>query len=171
SLGPGCEIGAYAIVRGSMLGEGVSIEDGAHVQMSVLADRSRVARQTSVLASVLMEGAHSAQGVMQMSVLGRHAATTSASWFMDVRITGSVRVESGDDRGLLDAGTRFLGCDVGHDCFVGAGVIVAPGRMLPGRSKIIADPRTCMSSIGEVDPMDGGDAIYATVDGRLEQVR
>jgi len=170
SLGAGCSIGAYAIVRGSVLGEDVTVEDGAHVQMTCIGPRSRVARQTSVFASVLMEGAHSAQAVMQMSVIGRHSATTSASWFVDVRLDGEVRVE-GPGGGLLDAGTRFLGCDLGHDTFVGAGVTVAAGRMLPSNAKIVADPRAALSKLGSVDPLDGQGGIFAVVDGSLERLR
>lgn len=171
SLGPGCEVGAHAIVRASVLGEGVTVEDGAHVQMSVLGDRSRVARQTAVFASILMEGSHSAQAVMQMSVLGRHSATTSASWFIDVRLTGTVRVEATGGEGLLDSGTRFLGCDVGHETFVGAGVTVAAGRMLPSRARIVAAPTTTLSNIGSVDPLDAEGGIYAVVDGSLEPIQ
>ena len=130
-----------------------------------------MARQTSVFASVLMEGAHSAQAVMQMSVLGRHSATTSASWFVDVRLEGAIRVESGDDRGLVDSGTRFLGCDLGHDSFVGAGVTVAAGRMLPSNARIVADPRGILSRIDGVDPLDGAGGIYAVVEGKLERIR
>ncbi len=170
SLGADCEIGAYAIVRGSVLGDGAVVEDGAHVQMSCLGPTARVARQTSVFASVLMEGAHSAQAVMQMSVLGRHSATTSASWFVDVRLGGNVRVEGPDDS-LLDGGTRFLGCDMGHNSFLGAGVTVASGRMLPSNAKIIADPRATLSKLGSADALDGGDQIFVVLDGQLEALR
>ena len=167
SLGLNCEIGAYAIVRGSVLGDGAVIEDGAHVQMSCIGPTARVARQTSVFASVLMEGAHSAQAVMQMSVIGRHSATTSASWFVDVRLGGNVRVEGPGDS-LLDGGTRFLGCDMGHNSFLGAGVTVASGRMLPSNAKIVADPKTTLNKLGLVDALDGEGQIFVVRNGQLE---
>ncbi len=169
-LGADCEIGAFAIVRGSVLGDGAVIEDGAHVQMSCLGPTARVARQTSVFASVLMEGAHSAQAVMQMSVLGRHSATTSASWFVDVRLDGNVRVE-GPKGSLLDSGTRFLGCDMGHNSFLGAGVTVASGRMLPSNAKIVADPSTALGKLEAVDALNGGNQIFVVQNGRLEAQR
>jgi NDP-sugar pyrophosphorylase family protein len=168
-LGAGCSIGAYAIVRGSVLGDAAVIEDAAHVQMSSIGPGARVARQTSVFACVLMEGAHSAQAVMQMSVLGRHSATTSASWFIDVRLNGRVLVES-EGSGLLDSGTKFLGCDMGHNSFIGAGVTVAPGRMLPSNAKIVADPGAALSKLGSVDPLDGGGALFIVKDGSLERL-
>lgn len=169
SIGAGCSIGAYAIVRGSVLGEDAVIEDAAHVHMSSIGPSARVARQTSVFACVLMEGAHSAQAVMQMSVLGEHSATTSASWFSDVRLTGNVQVE-GEAGGLLDSGTKFLGCDMGHNSFIGAGVTVAPGRMLPSNARIVADPRAVLSKLGSVDPTGGGGAIFVVSDGSLERL-
>ncbi len=175
SLGAGVEVGAYAIVRASIVGDGASIEDGAHVQMCVLDAGSRVGRQTSVFASVLMEGAHSTQGMMQMSVLGRNAATTAASWFMDVRFDGKhVRVEAppGDEPGLLDAGTRFLGCDVGHGTIVGAAVLVASGRMLPSNATVVTDPSTIAGKLdSNIDALDAGGATLTIRDGKLEKLR
>lgn len=172
-LGPGCEIGAYAIVRASVLGPGCTLEDAAHVQMCVLDEGARVGRQTAIFAAYLMEGAHSTQGMMQMSVLGRHTATTRASWFMDTRFDGKhVRVEPpahDPDAGLLDSGTRFLGCDAGHETIVGADVFVASGRMLPSHAKVIADPaRNASKMDSDIDMLDAGGGVLVVRDGRLE---
>jgi carbonic anhydrase/acetyltransferase-like protein (isoleucine patch superfamily) len=168
SLGANCEVGAYAIVRGCVLGEGVSIEDGAHLHLSSLGDKVRVARQTSVFASVLMEGSHSAQSVMQMSVLGRHSATTSASWFEDVRLKGPVHVESPTKGDFVDSGTRFLGCDLGHNSFIGAGVTVAAGRMIPSNTRIVSNPMHSLRTLKNNSPSDGGGLIYTVREGHLE---
>lgn len=174
-LGQGCEIGAHAIVRASVLGERACVEDGAHVQMCVLGDRSRVGRQSSLLGCVLMEGAHSTQGMMQMAVLGRHAATTRASWFLDTRFDGrNVRVEPPplDPPGLLDSGTRFLACDVGHDTVVGAGVLVAAGRMLPGNARIACEPDGMVAALDEdVDRIDCAGEILVVRGGKLVRQR
>jgi len=172
-LGPGCEIGAYAIVRASVLGAGCTVEDAAHVHMCVADDGARVGRQTATFACYFMEGSHSTQGMVQMSVLGRHTATTRASWFMDVRFDGgNVRVEAPSHdpgAGMLDAGTRFLGCDAGHETIVGAAVMVAPGRMLPSRAKVIADPSGVASKLdASIDPLDAGGGVLVVRDGRLE---
>ena len=172
-LGDGCEIGAYAIVRASVLGPGCTIEDGAHVQMCVLDEGAHVGRQTAVFTCYLMEGSHSTQTMMQMSVLGRHAATTRASWFQDTRFDGKhMRVEpppTESDAGLLDSGTRFLGCDVGHETMVGADVFVAAGRMLPSHAKVIADPlRTASKLDSAIDVLDAGGDVLVVRDGRLE---
>jgi carbonic anhydrase/acetyltransferase-like protein (isoleucine patch superfamily) len=171
-LGDGCEVGAHAILRAAVLGEGVSIEDGAHVQMSVLDDRSRVGRQTALLGCVLMEGAHSSQRMMQFATLGRHTATTAASWFMDTRFDGkniTVEAPPGDPAKILDAGTRFLACDVGHGTIVGANILLAAGRMLPGHALITCDPKMVLSKIdGAIDPTDAGGAMLVVRDGKLE---
>lgn len=171
-LGPGCTVGAYAIIRGSVLGAGVSVEDGAQVQMCALGDKVRVGRQTAMLGCVLMEGSNPTQGMMQFSVLGRHSATTKASWFMDTRFDGrNIQLEAppGDPRKLLDAGTRFLSVDVGHGTVVGAGVVVSAGRMLPGNAKVICDPAQVANRIDETfDRTDAGGATLVAKDGRLQ---
>jgi len=165
-LGSGVEVGAYAIVRGSVIGDGVTIEDAAHVQLAIVGPRARVARQCYVFGVVLMEGAHSAQPIMQASVLGREAATTSASWFTDVRFGSHIRVEGHD--GLLDTGTRFLGCDVGHGTVVGAGVTVAPGRMLPSNAIITGNPDHLLARLDEeIDVLDAGGETLTIRGGRL----
>ena len=189
-IGDGVEIGAYAVVRGSVIGDGATIEDGAHVHVSVLGERARVARQTAIFLCLLMEGAHSAQAVMQTCVLGRHSATVSDTWFLDVRV-GSV--EPGDD-GLLpgrsfpvfveageghpregtfvDSGSRLLGCTVGHETMVAAGVVVAPGRSLPNRATIVGpkDYLLARTALDEDAPHEGGGGIFRVEEGRLERV-
>ena len=174
-LGPGCEIGAYAIVRASVLGAGVAVEDGAQVQMCVAGDKVRVGRQTAMLGCVLMEGSNPTMGMMQFSVLGRYSATTKASWFQDTRFDGkNIRVEAppGDPRGMLDAGTRFLSVDVGHGTVVGANVMVAAGRMLPGNAQVIGDPALVTSRIDDTfDPTDADGAILVTREGRLQRLQ
>ncbi len=178
-LGEGCEVGAYALVRGSILGPGAVIEDGAHVQMCSLGANARVARQTSVFASVLMDGAHSAQTIMQMSVLGRDTATTTASWFLDVKLDKNVRVEAPPlapegaptpGPPFRDAGTRFLGVDVGHEAFLGAGVYIAPGRMVPSHCRLVANPDLVLSSLGDVPP-DATGGTFTVRKGRLEPIQ
>lgn len=178
-LGEGCEVGAYALVRGSILGPGAVIEDGAHVQMCSLGNEARVARQTSVFASVLMDGAHSAQTIMQMSVLGRDTATTTASWFLDVKLDQNIRVEApplvpegapAPGPPFRDAGTRFLGVDVGHEAFLGAGVYIAPGRMVPSHCRLVANPDLVLSSLGEVSPNTTG-GTFTIREGRLEPLQ
>ena len=171
TLGAGCEIGAYAIVRGCVLGENVTIEDGTHVQMSAVGDRSHITRQNSIFASVLMEDTHSSQELMQVSVLGRNTTTAPTSGFVDFSFHGAIKVQSDDGQSLLDSGTRFLGCDVGHNVFVGSRTTVAAGRMLPSNTKLVSDPKDSLLSLGEVNPRDGGDALYVIRDGRLVKLQ
>lgn len=165
-VGDGAEIGAFAIVRGSFVGAGAVVEDAAHVTFAAVGPGARVARQCAVFASVLQEGAHGAQQVMQFSVLGRDAIATSASWFTDVRFDKELRVEA--EGALVPFGSRFLGCDVGHRCIVGAGVIVAPGRMLPSNATILGNTAQVLSRApAGIDPSDGGGASFAVSDGTL----
>ena len=189
-IGDDVEIGAYAIVRGSVIGDGAQIEDGAHLHLSVLGARARIARQTAVFLCLLMEGAHSASAVMQTCVLGRHAATVSDSWMLDVRVaevaegadgllpgrSQPVLVEAGAghprEGTFVDSGSRLLGCTVGHETMVAAGVVVAPGRSLPGRATIVGPIHNLVlrPALPHADARDGGGGVFRVVDGRLERV-
>lgn len=189
-LGDDVEIGAYAVVRGCVIGDGAVIEDGAHVHVSVLGPKSRVARQTAVFLCVLMEGAHSAISVIQTCVMGRHSASVSDAWMLDVRVAEvapgedgllpgrslPVFVEAGEghprEGEFIDSGSRLLGCTVGHETMIAAGVVVAPGRSLPSRATIVG-PRDYLLARTLIDgdtPHDGGGAVFRVVDGRLERV-
>ena len=172
-LGDGVEFGAHAIVRGSVIGDGAVIEDAAHVQISSLGPRVRVARQCYVFCAVAMEGAHAAQKVMQFSSLGRHAVTTSPSWFLDFQFGRNVRVEDGDC--FIDSGFAVLGCDVGHKTVVGGGVITAPGRALPSNAFVVTDPSRLLNRFDAAltDSLHDADAQGAWLvvrDGTLERL-
>jgi len=192
-LGDNVEIGAYAVVRGCVIGDGAAIEDGAQAHIAIIGPKARIARQTAIFLTLMMEGSHSAQSLIQTGVLGRHSATVSDCWFLDVRVA---EVEEGPD-GLLpgrslpimveagpghpkegsfvDSGSRLLGCTVGHETMVAAGVVVAPGRALPSRATIVGPDkyllaRTALTS-DDGEPMaDGGGGIFQVSDGRLKRV-
>jgi mannose-1-phosphate guanylyltransferase len=56
-LGPGCRIAAGAIVGGrTVLGAGVEIGEGAHVETSVVLDGSRIGARTTVSSSIIGAG-------------------------------------------------------------------------------------------------------------------
>ncbi len=192
-LGDNVEIGAYAIVRGCVIGDGAAIEDGAQAHLAVMGPRTRIARQTAIFLTLMMEGSHSAQSLIQTGVLGRHSATVSDCWFLDVRVAEveegpdgllpgrslPIMVEAGPghpkEGGFVDSGSRLLGCTVGHETMVAAGVVVAPGRALPSRATIVGPDKYLLARTALVaddgEPMaDGGGRIYQVTDGRLKRV-
>ena len=107
-------------------------------------------------------------------VLGRDSVTTAISWFTDVSFGKNIRVEApkGSEQKLLDAGSRFLGCDVGHDTVVGFWVAVAPGRFLPSHCTVVADTPSVMKRVDSgIDPLDARGATLTVRDGVLMPLR
>jgi carbonic anhydrase/acetyltransferase-like protein (isoleucine patch superfamily) len=169
-LGDGVEIGAYSIVRASVLGDGVVIEDHSRIIFCVAGDKVRFGSFCSQFACVMMERAHSTQLLMQGCVLGRDAVVTAISWFTDVSFGRNIRVEAprGSDKKLLDSGSRFLGCDVGHDTIVGFQVATSPGRFLPSHCTVVSEAPSVMKRIDpSIDPLDAKGATLTVRDGVL----
>lgn len=179
TLGPGCDVHPTAIVEGSVLGAGVTIGPFARVMFSTIGDRATVMANAAVEGAVIGDGALVGQGAcvrlsvvypgaaacmpfLQMSVLGRDVATTTATWPMDANFDGNIKVML--DGTLQDAGTPFLGCAIGHRARIGTGLWIAAGRDIPNDSFIIRDPALTVRRI----PVDlPGDGPLVSVDGTL----
>jgi acetyltransferase-like isoleucine patch superfamily enzyme len=145
TLGPGCLVGPGARVRFSTLGAGVQVLPGAGVEFSTLGAGAMVASNCNVNFCVLYPGAAACQYLLQLSVLGRDVVTTGAAFSMDMHFTRDVHVEK--DGRLEPAGTRFLGCCLGHGVTLGTGFWLAPGRAVPNGYVVVRDPSAVLARI------------------------
>jgi carbonic anhydrase/acetyltransferase-like protein (isoleucine patch superfamily) len=167
-VGKGCDVHPTALIEGSVLEAGVTVGPHARVMFSHVAAGATVMGRATVEGSSIGAGALVGQGsvvrfcvvypgaaacmpIVQMSVLGRDAATTQATWAMDANFENNVKVMM--DGELRDSGTPFLGCAVGHGARVGTGLWIAAGREVPGGAFLIRDPRQTVRRIsaGEVE--------------------
>lgn len=129
ALGDDVTVGAYAVCRESVIGHGAHIWDAALVNMSVIGDGAMVGHQYRVMMSVMYPHAFATSGALQFSIMGRRSGVFAA-WVTDVRLDGkTVRVPM--DGHIVDSGMTYFGLVVGHDAKVSAGVITAPGRVVP----------------------------------------
>lgn len=161
-LEDGVRVGAQALVRASVIGAGTVIEDRATVAYSSVGPGAFVSKYTLVYASVGFREANLGMS-MQMCLAGRGAALTPRATPVDVVPGGEIRVRR--DGRLVPAGLPVLGSCFGHGCFVGADVLIAPGREIPNGVRIGPRPGRILAHIPE--GLDPGRA-YAAVDGRLE---
>jgi hypothetical protein len=138
-LGDGVVIGAHAVVRHSTLGAGVHVQDGVTMMRSVIGRGTMISLQHRVVQSVVYEESFLISGALQFSIMGRESAVF-ATWVTDMRMDGrTIRTPQGG--GLVDTGLRFFGAVIGHRAKVTAGVVTAPGRVVPSGATVHADPR------------------------------
>lgn len=138
TLEDGVTVGPHARVLFSHLGRGAQVLAGAQVEVTTVGDGATVAQQTVLRLCVLYPGAFAGQTTMQACVLGRDTLTTQATYSIDLNFDRTIRVPM--DGRLWDTGTRFLGSAYGHDCRIGTGLWIAPGRAIPSGTELLRDP-------------------------------
>lgn len=158
-LGKGVSVGPGAVVRGCILGDGARVEALALCEGLVVGEKGLVQRQALMKYGVL--GAEAAiGGATQLSVLGCGSEIKRGAFGMDQNFSGPVRfLQEGQ---LNPAPTGLLGVCMGEASQLGAGVSLAPGRVLsPGVSVVgpaITHPAALQS------------AFVRSVEGRLEPI-
>lgn len=175
-LGPGARIHSSAIVEASVLGKGVSIGPGAVVRGCVLGEGAKV--EALALCEGLVVGSHGLvqrQGLMKYGVLGANAAIGGATqlsvvgcgaelkrgaYGMDQNFSGSVRFLLAGS--LMDAPFGLLGVCLGEESQLGAGVSLAPGRVLSPGVTVVGQAVT--------HPANLAPSVVKAKDGRLEPV-
>jgi len=79
---------------------------------------------------------------LQMCVIGRNTFVGAGSTFTDFNMFGNVPIRATNRRGELEeVGQAVLGGAVGHNCRIGAGMVVMPGRMIESDVVLVASPQ------------------------------
>lgn len=137
-LGDDVVIGPRASVRNSILGRGVEVGDHGTVLSSSLGDRVFVTPRTFVVWSAAYPDAVISNYKLQVSLLGRGASLSTWAGLIDAKLQGSVDVKQ--DGVLVSTERSFIGSCIGHGAFVGAKVLVMPGREIPNGTFIAMRP-------------------------------
>jgi len=132
-LGDFVEVGPHAVVRGCHIGNDVRIDAQAICELSVIGERARVQRRAMVNASTVYPGAR-VGGILQLAVVGRESATKMFAVGTDMKLDGPVRVMT--PTGLRPVDQGYMGVCIGHGAFVGSGVWIAPGRVVPAGARV-----------------------------------
>jgi NDP-sugar pyrophosphorylase family protein len=158
-LGKGASVGPGAVVRGCVLGKGAKVEALAHCEGLVVGANGLVQRQALMKYAVLGQEA-AIGGATQLSVLGQGAELKRGSYGMDQSFSGPVRYFH---QGVLcEAPHGLLGVCMGEGSRLGAGVSLAPGRVLP--------PGVTVVGHAVVHPDCPPNSVVRAVDGKLEQI-
>lgn len=137
-VGAGANIGANVVARHCVIGAGATISDGATMLRAIIGEHSLVSYLHRVVQAVTYPECFLISGALQFSIVG-HSSAIFAAWITDARmdektIRTPVRGE------LINSGMRFLGIAMGHRAKVTAGVVTAPGRIVPNDQHVHADP-------------------------------
>lgn len=137
-LGDGSQVGAYAVLRHSTLGRGVRIADAVNMFRSVVGENTQICEQHRVIMSVIYPECFLISGALQFSIMG-YASGIFAAWITDARMDQQTLKTIVDGK-LVDSGLPYLGCIMGHHAKVTAGVVTAPGRVIPNGAEIHLAP-------------------------------
>jgi carbonic anhydrase/acetyltransferase-like protein (isoleucine patch superfamily) len=124
--------------------------------LSTVANNCFLPFRASMFMSSMMESTILAQNTcVQMCVIGRNSFLGAGTTFTDFNLLGELRVGAdGEERvvprpikaaniqgDLESVGQAVLGSAIGHNCRIGAGMIVFPGRMIESDVVLVASPQ------------------------------
>lgn len=143
TIGPGC------VITQCIIGSSVTLTHSNHFHMCVISDDCFFPFGAGASFSLYMEGSSSAYGSsIEMSVIGRNSYIGSGTIFTDFNLL-PVPMRAEDNHHLTEIDMPVLGVCIGHNCRVGSGLLVYPGRMIESDVVLIASPtrRVIMKNI------------------------
>ncbi|HBC75662.1 MAG TPA: hypothetical protein DC017_12590 [Candidatus Wallbacteria bacterium] len=141
----GAIVGAYAVVRFSVVGSGAYIDDHSAVKFSVVGEKAYIANNNVIFFSVVYPRAFLISGPYQFSCFGYDSAVMN-SIPSDYRLDGKT-ISVMCSGGVKDTGLRFAGSIIGHRARIAAGLIIAPGRMIPNDVTLYPDPAMVVNKV------------------------
>lgn len=136
-IGAGCRIGAHCVVRYSVLGKDVQLQDGAKVEYSAVDDRSWLMHDLVLYRSVTEKDVFLIHGPYQFSYF-QHASAAFATIMMDYR-PDARDISIGTPEGVRKYQGRFLGALLEENARVFGGTLTAPGITLPAGREVYAN--------------------------------
>lgn len=131
TIGDNVTVNAGAVIDNSIIGNNVNISQGCQVMLSVVGDGTFLPFRASLFMTTIMEGSMVAQNTcLQMCVVGKRTFIGAGSTWTDYNLIPAP-IRARDGNGKLGISNRpVLGGCVGHNCRIGAGMIVYPARTI-----------------------------------------
>lgn len=142
-IGDNCSIGPGVMIDNCTIGDNVTIDDGCVLMMSSVGNGCFLPFRASLYLTAVMENTIVAQNTcLQMCVIGRNSFIGAGSTFTDFNLIAHrpIRAATIDGR-LEDVGQVVLGGAVGHNCRLGSGLVIFPGRMVESDVVLFASPQ------------------------------
>jgi carbonic anhydrase/acetyltransferase-like protein (isoleucine patch superfamily) len=131
TIGDNVHIDAGAVIDNCTIGSNVNISQDCQLMLSVVGDGTFMPFRSALFMTTIMENGMVAQNTcLQMCVIGRNTFIGAGNTFTDYNlIPAPIKAMSGRDR-LEEANRPVLGGCVGHNCRIGAGMIIFPARTI-----------------------------------------
>ncbi len=152
TIGDNCFIGPGVVIDNCAIGDNVNISQSCHLMLSTLGNNCFLPFRASVFMTSMMDNSILAQNTcLQMCVVGRNSFVGAGNTFTDFNLIGELEdnnrvvprpIKAANINGELeDVGQVVLGGAVGHNCRIGSGMIVFPGRMIESDVILFASPQ------------------------------
>jgi carbonic anhydrase/acetyltransferase-like protein (isoleucine patch superfamily) len=131
TIGDNVTINAGAVIENCIIGSNVNVSQDCQLMLSVVGDGTFLPFRASLFMTTIMENGMIAQNTcLQMCVIGRNTFIGAGNTFTDYNlIAAPIRALDGSDK-LADANRPVLGGCVGHNCRIGAGMVIFPARTI-----------------------------------------
>ena len=142
TIGDNVTIGAGVVIENCIIGSNSNISQGCQLMLSVVGDGAFLPFRASLFMTSLMDNSMVAQNsCLQMCVIGRNTFLGAGTTFTDFNLIPTP-LKALDGDGLLKDTTRpvLWGC-VGHNCRIGAGMIIFPGRTIESDVVLVPSPQ------------------------------
>lgn len=131
TIGDNVTIGAGAVIENCIIGSNVNISQDVQLMVCVVGDGTFLPFRAALFNTTVMDNSMVAQNTcLQMCVIGRNTFIGAGSTFTDYNLIPAP-IKAKDGNGELKPSNRpVLGGCVGHNCRIGAGMIVYPARTI-----------------------------------------
>lgn len=131
TIGDNVTINAGAVIENCIIGSNVNISQDVQLMLSVVGDGTFLPFRAALFMTTVMDNSMIAQNTcLQMCVIGRNTFVGAGSTFTDYNLVPAP-LRALDGQGRLSVSNRpVMGGAVGHNCRLGAGLIVYPSRMI-----------------------------------------
>jgi NDP-sugar pyrophosphorylase family protein len=131
SIGDNVTIGAGVVIENCIIGDNVNVSQGCQLMLSVVGDGTFLPFRSALFMTTVMDNSMVAQNTcLQMCIIGRNTFIGAGSTFTDFNLF-SAPLKARDASGQLRPSNRpVMGGCVGHNCRIGAGMVIFPARMI-----------------------------------------
>lgn len=139
TIGDNVVINAGAVIENCIIGDNVNVSQGCQLMLSVVGDGAFLPFRAALFMTTLMENSMVAQNTcLQMCIVGRNTFIGAGSTFTDYNLVPTPILALDGHTRLTDSSRPVLGGCVGHNCRLGAGLVIAPARVIESDVVLVA---------------------------------